>query len=92
MSSIETKVVKGEMIKPVIQRYISDEDNLSNICTDFRFLIKKISKFRFEYTLEIRQDYFNLYYQGNSIGKIVYHSTPDLLWKNEEVKARHLGI
>jgi len=27
-----------------------------------------------------------------SKGKIVYHSTPDLLWKNEEVKTRHLGI
>ena len=27
-----------------------------------------------------------------SKGKIVYHSTPDVLWKNEEVKARHLGI
>jgi branched-chain amino acid transport system ATP-binding protein len=27
-----------------------------------------------------------------SKGKIVYHSTPDDLWQNEEVKARHLGI
>jgi len=27
-----------------------------------------------------------------SKGKIVYHSTPDNLWRNEEVKARHLGI
>jgi branched-chain amino acid transport system ATP-binding protein len=27
-----------------------------------------------------------------SKGKIVYHSTPDELWRNEEVKARHLGI
>ncbi len=27
-----------------------------------------------------------------SKGKIVYHSTPDELWQNEEVKARHLGI
>jgi branched-chain amino acid transport system ATP-binding protein len=27
-----------------------------------------------------------------SKGKIVYHSTPDDLWKNEEVKARHLGV
>jgi len=25
-------------------------------------------------------------------GQIVYHSTPDELWANEEVKARHLGI
>lgn len=68
------------MNKPVIQRYISNEDNLLDICADFRFLIKKIRKFRFEYTLEIRHDYFNLYYQGNSIGKIVYHS-PKKLYK-----------
>lgn len=27
-----------------------------------------------------------------SKGKIVYHSVPEELWKNEEVKARHLGI
>lgn len=27
-----------------------------------------------------------------SKGQIVYHSTPDELWRNEEVKARHLGI
>ena len=27
-----------------------------------------------------------------SKGKIVHHSTPDELWRNEEVKARHLGI
>lgn len=27
-----------------------------------------------------------------SKGKIVYHSTPDDLWRNEEVKSRHLGI
>jgi len=27
-----------------------------------------------------------------SKGKIVYHSTPDNLWQNEEIKARHLGI
>ncbi len=27
-----------------------------------------------------------------SKGKIVHHSTPDELWRNEEVKSRHLGI
>jgi branched-chain amino acid transport system ATP-binding protein len=27
-----------------------------------------------------------------SKGKIVYHSTPENLWRDEEVKARHLGI
>ena len=27
-----------------------------------------------------------------SKGKIVYHATPEELWRNEEVKTRHLGI
>lgn len=27
-----------------------------------------------------------------SKGKIVYHSTPEELWRNEEIKSRHLGI
>ena len=27
-----------------------------------------------------------------SKGKIVYHSSPEDLWRNEEIKARHLGI
>lgn len=66
------------MDEPVIQRYISDENNFKAICIDFEFLVKKIKKFGFEYSLEIRQDYFNLYYQGNSIGKIVYQSSKNL--------------
>jgi len=78
MSSVRVKDSGVEMNKPVIQRYISDEDSFLNICTDFGFLVEKIKKFMFEYTLEIRHDYFNLYYQGNSIGKIAYYPSKRL--------------
>jgi hypothetical protein len=61
------------MDTPIIQRYISNDDDFKKIiCCDFEFLVEKIKKFGFEYSLEIRKNYFNLYYQGNSIGKIKY--------------------
>lgn len=64
------------MSKPLIVRYISDEKVFEEtICKDFKFLVDKIKDSGFEYYLEIREDYFNLYYQGNSIGKIVYRSS-----------------
>lgn len=64
------------MNKPVIARYISDKKVFEEtICKDFKFLVDKIKDSGFEYSLEIREDYFNLYYQGNSIGKIVYRSS-----------------
>ncbi len=62
------------MSKAVIQRYISNEKDFKIICNHFSFLVEKIKKFGFEYSLEIRQDYFNLYYSGNSIGKIILKS------------------
>jgi branched-chain amino acid transport system ATP-binding protein len=42
---------------------------------------------KFSFVLELA-DYVYIM----SKGKIVYHSTPENLWRNEEVKARHLGI
>jgi hypothetical protein len=60
------------MADAVIERYISDEDGFEDIVSDFGFLIEKIKSSGFEYDLQIRKDYFNLYYKGNSIGKISY--------------------
>ncbi len=37
---------------------------------DIAFLAEKIRKSGFEYDLQIRDNYFNLYYRGNSIGKV----------------------
>lgn len=42
---------------------------------------------KLSFALEVADDVYVM-----SKGKIVYHSTPGELWKNEEVKARHLGI
>jgi len=57
----------------VIKRYISDEV-FNRMKTDFRFLIDRILQSGFEYDLQIRDNYFNLYYKGNSLGKISFSS------------------
>ncbi len=42
---------------------------------------------KLSFALELADDVYVM-----SKGKIVYHSSPDNLWRDEEVKARHLGI
>jgi branched-chain amino acid transport system ATP-binding protein len=42
---------------------------------------------KLSFALEVADDVYIM-----SKGKIVYHSTPDDLRRNEEAKARHLGI
>ncbi|HNX90227.1 MAG TPA: hypothetical protein PKY78_01840 [Candidatus Omnitrophota bacterium] len=61
------------MSKPVISRYLSDV-TYDAVRDDFVFLIDKIKESGFEYGLQIRDDYLNLYYKGNSIGKISYRA------------------
>lgn len=60
------------MNKTIIRRYFS-KDIYEDIKEDFQFLIRKIKKSGFEYDLQIRNNYFNLYYKGNSLGKISYN-------------------
>jgi hypothetical protein len=57
--------------KEIIKRYFSDEV-FEHIRTDFGFLVQKVIQSGFEYDLQIRDNYFNLYYRGNSIGKVEY--------------------
>lgn len=59
------------MRRAVIKRYFS-KDIFPTIKTDFRFLVRKIRSSGFEYDLQIRDDYFNLYYRGNNLGKVSY--------------------
>ncbi len=62
------------MSKPaVISRYLS-LTTCEAVKNDFGFLINKIRESGFEYDLQIRDDYLNLYYKGNSIGKISYRT------------------
>lgn len=52
-----------------IKRFCSDE-NFERVKKDFQFLTKFIQSSCGEYDLSIRENYFNLYYKGYSIGKI----------------------
>jgi len=56
--------------EPIIKRYFSSETILNNVIEDFEFLIDTIIDSGFEYDLQIRADYFNLYYRGNSLAKV----------------------
>jgi len=58
-------------MREVISRYLSHE-TYEAVRKDFGFLIDKIKQSGFEYGLQIRDDYLNLYYKGNSLGKISY--------------------
>lgn len=53
----------------VIKRYFS-EDKFKTVKSDIQFLVEKVIQSGFEYDLQIRDNYFNLYYKGNSVGKI----------------------
>ncbi len=76
------------MKNPVIKRYISDRVAFEHIKSDFQFLVEKIKQSGFEYDLQIRDNYFNLYYKGNSVGKITYKRTHG----HYEVIIHHLFI
>ncbi|MFH1645184.1 MAG: hypothetical protein ABIB11_02075 [Candidatus Omnitrophota bacterium] len=65
------------MNKKIINRYLSQETFLA-VKRDFGFLIDKIKQSGFEYGLEIRDNYLNLYYKGNSLGSISYRKSKKL--------------
>jgi len=52
-----------------IKRYLSD-DNLKRIKKDFNFLFKLIDTSYGEFDFAIRDNYFNIYYKGNSLAKV----------------------
>jgi hypothetical protein len=55
----------------IIQRYFSEE-NFGRFKKHFPFLLKKIKDSLGELELSIRDDYFNIYYKGNSLSKISF--------------------
>jgi hypothetical protein len=55
--------------KPVIERYLRPE-NYERVRKDFRPVIRLINGSYGEYSLQLREDCFNIYYQGNSIAKV----------------------
>lgn len=52
-----------------IKRFFSDE-NLERVKDDFSFLIEMIKELKGELDLAIRDNYFNIYYKGNSLAKV----------------------
>ena len=52
-----------------IKRYLSN-DNLKRIKNDFKFLFKLIDTSYGEFDFAIRDNYFNIYYKGNSLAKV----------------------
>jgi hypothetical protein len=55
----------------VIRRFFSQE-NLVRAKTELNYIIDTIMNSYGELDLSIREDYFNLYYRGNSLAKIVF--------------------
>jgi hypothetical protein len=60
----------------IIKRYFS-ADVFNRVKGDFGFLVDRILQTGFEYDLQIRDNYFNLYYKGNSLGKISFNPKTD---------------
>jgi hypothetical protein len=56
--------------KPIIKRYIDDK-RWEKTRKDLQPLVKLINALGGEYSLQLRENYFNVYYQGNSLAKVV---------------------
>jgi len=55
--------------KPVIKRYLN-RDLWERTKKELRPLVRLINNSNGEYSLQLREDYFNVYYQGNSLAKV----------------------
>jgi hypothetical protein len=58
------------MSNPVIRRYFRDPAQLTKVTTEFRQLVRAINASRGEYTLQLREDSFNVYYRGSSLASV----------------------
>jgi len=57
--------------KPVIERYLKQVgDRWEKTKGELRPLVRLINSSSGEYSLQLRDDYFNIYYQGNSVAKV----------------------
>jgi hypothetical protein len=57
-----------------IARQLSEAD-FKRMGSDFRELIDLVRKSKGELEIMFRGDYFNLYYQGNSVAKVAFHKS-----------------
>ena len=56
-----------------MKRFFNDK-NFKRLCGDFEFLVNKIKDYKGELDLRLRDNYFNLYYKGNSLAKVTPRS------------------
>ena len=54
----------------VIERYFSSDDDLARVGNDFRNLIGTVSQSHGELSIQLRKNYFNVYYRGNSLARV----------------------
>lgn len=52
-----------------MKRYL-DDTNFEKFASDFQFLFKIIKNSGYELDLRLRENYFNIYYKGNSLAKV----------------------
>jgi hypothetical protein len=53
----------------IIKRYFS-ENNLKRVSQDFKFLVNLVNTSYGEFDFALRNNYFNIYYKGNSLAKV----------------------
>ena len=70
-ASEDTTTKKQETETMIIRRFFSEE-NFGRIQKHFSFLLKKINASLGELELSIRDEYFNIYYKGNSLSKVTF--------------------
>lgn len=58
------------MEERVIQRYFKRKETFDQLVSDFRFLTRMVNNSGGEYSIQFREDYFNIYYKGNSLAKV----------------------
>ena len=60
--------------RPIIQRYLSPDiwEKTKKDLT-LKRLVRLINSYGGEYSLQLRENYFNIYYQGNSLAKVTPH-------------------
>lgn len=56
-----------------MKRYFDDK-KFKRLCKDFKFMVEKIKNYKGELDLRLRDNYFNLYYKGNSLAKVTPRS------------------